>query len=60
MLQCNPDLVYWKQVELQSGDVSWSDFIACASGSTEFSPHIADIDDITNILFSSGTTGTVC
>ncbi len=46
------------QVRLQAGDLAWSDFRQLGS-SNDFKPHIADAYDVTNILFSSGTTGKV-
>ncbi|KAK9822001.1 hypothetical protein WJX81_007477 [Elliptochloris bilobata] len=47
------------QVALRPGDVSWTDFLAAGeeAAARGFEPHIADPDDATNILFSSGTTG---
>ncbi|MDJ0840177.1 MAG: AMP-binding protein [Acidobacteriota bacterium] len=40
--------------ELRDGDMAWTDFLA---ESTEFTPVSCEPGDITNILFSSGTTG---
>lgn len=40
--------------ELRSGDSDWDDFLAGADGCD---PYLADPDEPTNILFSSGTTG---
>ncbi|MCA9538668.1 MAG: AMP-binding protein [Myxococcales bacterium] len=42
---------------LRDGDLAWADFLAGA-GSAAFTPQIADAEATTNILFSSGTTGT--
>ncbi len=39
---------------LRRGDLYWSDFL---SGATTFESVIADPDALTNVLFSSGTTG---
>ena len=45
------------QVDLREGDMSWSDFQRQTRSNSEFRPHIADAYDVTNVLFSSGTTG---
>jgi acyl-coenzyme A synthetase/AMP-(fatty) acid ligase len=37
--------------------MAWSDFLEAAPGHGAFQPHIADAYEVTNILFSSGTTG---
>jgi acyl-coenzyme A synthetase/AMP-(fatty) acid ligase len=45
-------------VALRPGDVTWADFLASGeSNAPGFEPHVADPDEITNVLFSSGTTG---
>lgn len=45
------------QVSLRPGDTSWADFLAAAPAHAPFQAHVADAYDVTNILFSSGTTG---
>lgn len=46
-------------VELRSGDLAWAEFLAAApDDSAPFAAHIAEVEAPTNILFSSGTTGT--
>jgi len=40
----------------RSGDVRWDEIMAAAPESA-FTPHVASPQDVTNILFSSGTTG---
>ncbi|CAL8471383.1 g10925 [Coccomyxa elongata] len=45
------------QVSLRRGDVSWEDFLKAAPPHGSFQAHVADASDVTNILFSSGTTG---
>ena len=45
------------QVKLRQGDISWEDFIGSVPYDATVEPHIADAYDVTNILFSSGTTG---
>ncbi len=45
-------------VELRDGDISWADFLAGAVDDGPFEAHVADAADPSNILFSSGTTGT--
>ena len=40
--------------------MAWHDFMASAPADAAFEPHIADAYDVTNILFSSGTTGEPC
>lgn len=45
-------------VTLRNGDMSWKDFLCRASGrSSIYSPVYQSVDALTNILFSSGTTG---
>ncbi|RCV40366.1 hypothetical protein SEVIR_9G046600v4 [Setaria viridis] len=45
-------------VTLRNGDMSWKDFLSRAAGrSSIYSPAYQSVDAITNILFSSGTTG---
>jgi len=45
-------------VTLRNGDMSWKDFFCRASGrSSIYSPVYQSVDALTNILFSSGTTG---
>lgn len=45
-------------VNLRNGDMSWKDFLSCAAGrSSIYSPVYQSADALTNILFSSGTTG---
>lgn len=53
VLPAGPTLV----VELREGDVAWSDFRARGKGEG-FAPHVPDVHRASNILFSSGTTGT--
>ncbi|EIE19718.1 acetyl-CoA synthetase-like protein, partial [Coccomyxa subellipsoidea C-169] len=50
-------LVGLGQVSLRRGDVSWEDFLKGAPLHASFQAHVADASDVTNILFSSGTTG---
>ncbi|KAL5219381.1 hypothetical protein ABZP36_020065 [Zizania latifolia] len=46
------------KVALRDGDMSWKDFISCSAGrSSIYSPVYQSADALTNILFSSGTTG---
>ena len=40
--------------KLRAGDDTWDDFL---SNDEQFEPHVADPQETTNILFSSGTTG---
>lgn len=40
--------------KLRAGDGAWNDFL---SDDEQFDPHVADPQETTNILFSSGTTG---
>ncbi|KAJ4972219.1 hypothetical protein NE237_005318 [Protea cynaroides] len=47
-------------VQLRKHDLSWKDFLSCVdhlSRPFHYSPVYQSIDSITNILFSSGTTG---
>ncbi|RLN38835.1 putative acyl-activating enzyme 18, peroxisomal [Panicum miliaceum] len=45
-------------VTLRNGDMSWKDFLSRAAGrSSIYSPVYQSVDALTNILFSSGTTG---
>ncbi|KAF8778999.1 hypothetical protein HU200_003104 [Digitaria exilis] len=45
-------------VTLRKGDMSWKDFLSRAAGrSSIYSPVYQSADALTNILFSSGTTG---
>ncbi|MFT5686716.1 MAG: acetyl-CoA synthetase [Myxococcota bacterium] len=44
-------------VELREGDCTWADFLALDPGGV-LQPVISDGERVTNILFSSGTTGT--
>ena len=37
--------------------MEWHSFVASVPADAAFEPHIADVYDVTNILFSSGTTG---
>jgi acetyl-CoA synthetase len=43
-----------ESTQLRSGDGTWDDFL---SDNEQFEPYLADPDEPTNILFSSGTTG---
>ncbi|KAL5210603.1 hypothetical protein ABZP36_006226 [Zizania latifolia] len=46
------------EVALRNGDMSWKDFLSCAARrSSIYSPVYQSVDALTNILFSSGTTG---
>lgn len=45
-------------IMLRDGDMSWKDFLSHAAGrSSSYSPVYQSVDALTNILFSSGTTG---
>uniref|UniRef100_A0A0D9W0C5 4-coumarate--CoA ligase n=1 Tax=Leersia perrieri TaxID=77586 RepID=A0A0D9W0C5_9ORYZ len=45
-------------VALRNGDISWKDFLSCAAGRSSIYPTVYQSSDaLTNILFSSGTTG---
>ncbi|WVZ60932.1 hypothetical protein U9M48_010886 [Paspalum notatum var. saurae] len=45
-------------IKLRSGDISWKDFLSRAAGRLSiYSPVYQSVDAVTNILFSSGTTG---
>ena len=46
------------QVRLRPGDMSFAQLLDSASADSQVQAHIADAYDVTNILFSSGTTGT--
>ena len=59
---CNivaPAACYHTQVELRAGDVPWAEFLAGAEAPASLQvPHVADASqEVTNIIFSSGTTG---
>lgn len=45
------------RVALRPGDVAWSDFLARVPPPVRLRAHVADAYEVTNILFSSGTTG---
>ena len=48
------------QVKLHQGDLAWQDFVSKgAPRVASFQPHVAAAEDRINILFSSGTTGTL-
>ncbi len=44
-------------VDLRPGDLGWEDFFAGVEEDPSFTAHTASLDEPTNILFSSGTTG---
>uniref|UniRef100_A0A0E0KKF0 4-coumarate--CoA ligase n=1 Tax=Oryza punctata TaxID=4537 RepID=A0A0E0KKF0_ORYPU len=45
-------------VALRNGDMSWKNFLSCAAGRSSICPTVYQSSDaLTNILFSSGTTG---
>lgn len=44
-------------VALRAGDVTWESFLANAPASAPLAPVVGSPDRVTNILFSSGTTG---
>ncbi|CAL0329664.1 unnamed protein product [Lupinus luteus] len=44
-------------VQLREQDLSWKSFLSSGRQSHHFSPMYQPIDSVTNILFSSGTTG---
>ena len=46
-------------MELRKGDLSWDAFLRLSKGVPLAMVHVADAYDVTNILFSSGTTGTL-
>lgn len=56
---CDPrrHLHYHSQVELRQGDMSWGTFLEAAAAPSEIAAHMAGAEDLTNIIFSSGTTG---
>jgi acetyl-CoA synthetase len=43
--------------ELRPEDLAWPSFLAAAGSTGELAPVIGDADTVTNVLFSSGTTG---
>ncbi len=43
--------------ELRPGDLAWPSFLAAGGATSDLAPVIGDADTVTNILFSSGTTG---
>ncbi|KAL4429392.1 hypothetical protein ABPG77_005166 [Micractinium sp. CCAP 211/92] len=45
------------QVELRQGDMSWGTFLEAAAAPSEVVAHVAGAEDLTNVIFSSGTTG---
>lgn len=48
------------QVQLRPQDVSWAAFLAAAlppSAAGELRPHVVGADDLSGVIFSSGTTG---
>ncbi|GAB4821930.1 hypothetical protein N2152v2_008976 [Parachlorella kessleri] len=47
------------QVSLRPDDIPWREFLARVEPPTSLRPHVADAYELTNILFSSGTTGDV-
>ena len=49
------------QVKLRAEDMSWQEFLGGASSREQqgFKPYMADAYEVTNILFSSGTTVSV-
>ncbi|HEY7699658.1 MAG TPA: AMP-binding protein [Vicinamibacteria bacterium] len=51
----NPRAIVVDAKKLEGGDLAWEDLL---SGDEEREPHVAFPDEITNVLFSSGTTGT--
>lgn len=40
---------------LREGDLSWGQLMSF--GSNDFQPHVAEAYEVSNVLFSSGTTG---
>ena len=48
-----------RQAELRPGDVAWPDFMASGEEAGPTALHVADADDVSNVLFSSGTTGVI-
>jgi hypothetical protein len=61
MLPCPaPSTVYCMQVELRGQDLPWQRFLDGAPPpppAAALPAHVADAEEITNIIFSSGTTG---
>lgn len=55
MFEDPPFVVVVDSSELEDGDIAWDDFLV---DSGNLSPSISDPYHVTNILFSSGTTGT--
>ncbi len=47
-------------MSLREGDLAWGDFLARVEPLGTLRPHAADANEVTNILFSSGTTGEGC
>ena len=45
------------QLALRPGDVSWAGFLGRAPQPVALRAHVANADEATNVLFSSGTTG---
>ena len=45
------------QVSLRPGDVAWHDFLESGRAAGPAPTHVADANEVSNILFSSGTTG---
>jgi acetyl-CoA synthetase len=47
-------------LHLAAGDCSWGSLVqkACDVNASTLQPHIAHAEDVINVLFSSGTTGT--
>ncbi|KAL4458600.1 hypothetical protein ABPG75_013465 [Micractinium tetrahymenae] len=45
------------QVELRPGDMSWAAFLEAVPAPAEARAHVASAEEVTNIIFSSGTTG---
>jgi acetyl-CoA synthetase len=48
-------VVIGAESKLRDGDLSWDAFLAAGRGDDEL--FVADVDAVTNVLFSSGTTG---
>jgi len=57
LLPSLPSLGAWLQVELRPQDLSWQAFLGAVPPPTTVKGHVAGADDITGIIFSSGTTG---
>ena len=45
------------QVELRSQDLSWEHFLGAVPPSPPLRAHVADGEEVTGVIFSSGTTG---